>query len=682
MATNNLQLMAIPELSGLHFFIPDYQRGYKWERDQIYALLKDLWLYFHSGNKNQFYCLQPIVVKECSAETIKKYKLSPISDQPEYINDASDEDEPQGGRPKHNVWYEVIDGQQRLTTIRILLAFNKARNFMTDTPFELWYATRSGLNEIFDDLKIDIAKKTVSLQPGKKYSGYVDKEYIKECAEHIITWFNDDKEVTTSKYNELGTFLTDFYKERGKDFSVQVIWYETTEKTDARDIFERLNDLQVPLSSSELIRAIFLSKNAVYDSRELDPTITPDELKLILKDKEAKQSSINAKWDEIEHYFSNGDVWAFITNKKAKNYRNRIELLFDLMSQKDISGKDDRLFTYLWFEEKIEKNHCNLWDLWQEIIKNYETIRFWYEDRNYYHKIGFLIHEKDGTKSLPNLLQFVNSGKNTKSAFDEELLKQIKETIQKDKDPVLSALSYDTASHYNKLKNILLLYNVELTNQSPAIEARFPFKDYKAQEGVDENDKQKRGWTLEHIHAQSSECLNPSDRTEWIDWAKYTLEARKNLPHPSPAEKAYVKKLTRLLTPNPTTGKCPMQDENTFSYELDLVPLFQEDLDLWSKGKPDVIKHQLQNLALLSGEINSSIGKGSFFVKQQRINKCIADGEYVPIATQKVFMKHYYPENSSSTQLLSRQLLTWDNDDRDNYLQSIEDVLNEYGFIF
>ena len=682
MATNNLQLMAIPELSGLHFFIPDYQRGYKWEKDQIYALLKDLWLYFHSGNKNQFYCLQPIVVKECSAETIKKYKLSPISDQPEYINDASDEDEPQGGRPKHNVWYEVIDGQQRLTTIRILLAFNKARNFMTDTPFELWYATRSGLNEIFDDLKIDIAKKTVSLQPGKKYSGYVDKEYIKECAEHIITWFNDDKEVTTSKYNELGTFLTDFYKERGKDFSVQVIWYETTEKTDARDIFERLNDLQVPLSSSELIRAIFLSKNAVYDSRELDPTITLDELKLILKDKEAKQSSINAKWDEIEHYFSNGDVWAFITNKKAKNYRNRIELLFDLMSQKDISGKDDRLFTYLWFEEKIEKNHCNLWDLWQEIIKNYETIRFWYEDRNYYHKIGFLIHEKDGTKSLPNLLQFVNSGKNTKSAFDEELLKQIKETIQKDKDPVLSALSYDTASHYNKLKNILLLYNVELTNQSPTIEARFPFKDYKAQEGVDENDKQKRGWTLEHIHAQSSECLNPSDRTEWIDWAKYTLEARKNLPHPSPAEKAYVKKLTRLLTPNPTTGKCPMQDENTFSYELDLVPLFQEDLDLWSKGKPDVIKHQLQNLALLSGEINSSIGKGSFFVKQQRINKCIADGEYVPIATQKVFMKHYYPENSSSTQLLSRQLLTWDNDDRDNYLQSIEDVLNEYGFIF
>jgi len=682
MATNNLQLMAIPELSGLHFFIPDYQRGYKWEKDQIYALLKDLWLYFHSGNKNQFYCLQPIVVKECSAETIKKYKLSPISDQPEYINDASDEDEPQGGRPKHNVWYEVIDGQQRLTTIRILLAFNKARNFMTDTPFELWYATRSGLNEIFDDLKIDIAKKTVLLQPGKKYSGYVDKEYIKECAEHIITWFNDDKEVTTSKYNELGTFLTDFYKERGKDFSVQVIWYETTEKTDARDIFERLNDLQVPLSSSELIRAIFLSKNAVYDPRELDPTITPDELKLILKDKEAKQSSINAKWDEIEHYFSNGDVWAFITNKKAKNYRNRIELLFDLMSKKDINGKDDRLHTYLWFEDKIEKGHWNLWDLWQVIIKNYETIRFWYEDRNYYHKIGFLIHEKDGTKSLPDLLQFVNSGKNTKTAFDKELLKQIKETIQNDKDPVLSALSYDTASHYNKLKNILLLYNVELTNQSPAIEARFPFKDYKAQEGVDENDKQKRGWTLEHIHAQSSECLNPSDRTEWIDWAKYTLEARKNLPHPSPAEKAYVKKLTRLLTPNPTTGKCPMQDENTFSYELDLVPLFQEDLDLWSKGKPDVIKHQLQNLALLSGEINSSIGKGSFFVKQQRINKCIADGEYVPIATQKVFMKHYYPENSSSTQLLSRQLLTWDNDDRDNYLQSIEDVLKEYGFNF
>jgi hypothetical protein len=677
MSTNNLKLMAIPQLMEKHFFIPDYQRGYKWEKDQVYALLRDLWRYFKSGIKQDFYCLQPIVVKECSEDTKVKYKLSDLSNIEPYNENNNEKD-----GPKNNIWYEVIDGQQRLTTIRILLAFHKARNFMSDQPFELRYATRNGLHSIFDDLKIDIPNKKVSLPSTSLYSGYVDAEYIMDCANIIIDWFNDNNEVTTNKYNELGTFLTDFYMDQSKDVKVQVIWYETTEKIDARDIFERLNDLQVPLSSSELIRALFLSRSAIYDAKELNPSISPDDKKLILKDKEAKQSSINAKWDEIEHYFRNDDVWAFITNKDAKNYRNRIELLFDLMSQKDISGQDDRLYTYVWFDNKVEKDHWNLWQLWQSIVKNYDTIRFWYEDRNYYHKIGFLIHEKDGSKSLPELLEYANSGKHKKSDFDTYLREQIKSLIQETGGTKLSDLSYEDKTQYKKLKNVLLLYNIELTNQSPAIESRFPFKDYKSQEGLDKNGKQKRGWTLEHIHAQDSECLSPTNRTEWIDWARFTLEARRNAQHPTPADLAFIDKLKALLTEDPATGKCPMEDEKKFKYTDNLVPLFQEDLNLWSGGKPYIIEHQLQNLALLSGEINSSIGKGSFCTKQQRINKCIADGEYVPIATQKVFLKHYYPKGNPSQEMLSRQLLTWEKEDRTNYLDSIKGTLAQYGFIF
>ena len=163
--------------------------------------------------------------------------------------------------------------------------------------------------------------------------------------------------------------------DQSKSTKVQVIWYETNENTDARDIFERLNDLQVPLSSSELIRALFLSQSAVFDSRELNPLLQSRDLELVLKDKEAKQSSINAKWDEIEHFFRNDDVWAFVTNKNSSDYRNRIELLFDLMSKKDILDKGDRLYTYIWFDSQIEKNGKDLWNLWQSIVKNYETIR-------------------------------------------------------------------------------------------------------------------------------------------------------------------------------------------------------------------------------------------------------------------------------------------------------------------
>ena len=675
--SNNLKLLAIPQLMGKHFFIPDYQRGYKWEKDQVYALLKDLWKYFQSGKKNDFYCLQPIVVKQCSKETIEKFHLPDISKLPEY-----DEYDEEKDGPKNNVWYEVIDGQQRLTTIRILIAFHMIRNFATDKPFELRYATREGLHEIYDYLNIDIQKKLISIDAKFKNDRYVDVEYIKDCANNIIKWFDDDCEIVTHKYNELGNFLTYFYMDQSKPVKVQVIWYETIEKTDARDIFERLNDLQVPLSSSELIRALFLSKSALFDGKETDATIQPDELKVILKDKEAKQSSINAKWDEIEHYFRNDEVWAFITNKSANDYRNRIELLFDLMSMKELKGKDDRLYTYIWFDNKVEKDGIDLWELWQSIVKNYDTIRFWYENRNYYHKIGFLIHEKDGTKTLPELLEYVTSGEHKKSEFDQHLIEQIKSVIQKSDDSKLSELSYENKADYNRLKNVLLLYNVELMNQSPAKEARFPFKDYKAQESKDEDGKQRRGWTLEHIHAQNSECLDPTSRTEWKDWAKFTLKARENASHPTQDDIDFIKKLHRYLDVNQDTGKCLMDDEQKFTYNDNLVPLFQEDLNLWSGGKPYLVEHQLSNLALLSGEINSSIGKGSFFIKQQCINKCIAVGEYVPMATQKVFLKHYYSDNIEKEELLSRQLLTWDEYDRINYMRNIKKVLDEYGFIF
>ena len=320
--------------------------------------------------------------------------------------------------------------------------------------------------------------------------------------------------------------------------------------------------------------------------------------------------------------------------------------------------------------------------MWQDIVKNYDTYRCWYENKNYYHKIGFLIHEKDGSKTLPDLMAYANSGKYKKSAFDKHLLEQIRKVIQNNEDEPLSTLSYDNRSNYNKLKNILLLYNVELTNQSPAIESRFPFKDYKAQEGVDDNGKAKRGWTLEHIHAQNSECLNPVDRKEWINWAHYTLEARENAVDKSEADLQFISKLKHLLQKNVDTGKSIMEDEKSFTYRDNLVPLFQEDLDLWSGGKPYIVEHLLSNLALLSGEVNSSIGKSAFYVKQQCINMCIAKGQYVPIATQKVFMKHYYSNDSNKDELLSRQLITWDESDRNNYIESIKDVLVEYKFNF
>ena len=127
---NILELWALPELCNKNFFIPDYQRGYRWGTRQVEQLLDDLCAYFDRG-KGQFYCLQPIVVKEITKDEDKnKYGLISKTD--------------------NNRWYEVIDGQQRLTTIRIiftcrrrqqgqsLLQRPRARTFRSPSRVRAW----------------------------------------------------------------------------------------------------------------------------------------------------------------------------------------------------------------------------------------------------------------------------------------------------------------------------------------------------------------------------------------------------------------------------------------------------------------------------------------------------------------------------------------------------------------
>ena len=58
-------LRSVDDLYSYQFFIPHYQRGYRWTKDQVNALLKDI-NNFQSQDDKAFYCLQPLVVKSKS----------------------------------------------------------------------------------------------------------------------------------------------------------------------------------------------------------------------------------------------------------------------------------------------------------------------------------------------------------------------------------------------------------------------------------------------------------------------------------------------------------------------------------------------------------------------------------------------------------------------------------------
>lgn len=82
-----------------HFFIPAYQRGYRWRHKQIEELLSDFYS-FTKRNDGDYYCLQPVIVKPIVKNDERWKKV--FGDQ-EIEEDT-------------NLW-ELVDGQQRLTSI-------------------------------------------------------------------------------------------------------------------------------------------------------------------------------------------------------------------------------------------------------------------------------------------------------------------------------------------------------------------------------------------------------------------------------------------------------------------------------------------------------------------------------------------------------------------------------------
>ena len=126
--SSDINLKAFEELSGLTFIIPSLQRGYKWTPKNVKELLKDLWEFSKQENKNM-YCLQPIAV-------VKHEERK----------------------------YEVLDGQQRLTTLFLLYKYLTQKNAYTfeferdnnESDNNRWdFLTAIDKKEKLDDSQID-----------------------------------------------------------------------------------------------------------------------------------------------------------------------------------------------------------------------------------------------------------------------------------------------------------------------------------------------------------------------------------------------------------------------------------------------------------------------------------------------------------------------------------------------
>ena len=417
------EIKGILEIKG-NFFVPDYQRGYRWGENEVKQLLEDI---YENGLKS--YYLQPIVVKPIKGEG-----------------------------------FELIDGQQRLTTLYLLLNYLEksfSGESKTSRKYEITYETRKETHSYLTDL-----------DPNKKEDN-IDFFFIYNAYRTIKEWFKDDR----STINKFYFYLTEY---------VKIIWYEPEDNVSGVELFTRLNIGRIPLTNSELVRALFLSRNS---------DLTP-----------AEQLEIAAEWDSIEKELHQPSFWAFLTNYQPEDYPNRIDLLFDLMA----GGKSrDKYATFFYFNNKIKEKERKQ-DLWKEIVAYFARLKEWYGNREIFHKVGFLVAVGNKDKALINLLN------NTAGKKKDEVSLYLDSQIEKVMGEVsLGELSYQSKNTHQ----VLLLFNVLSVMNVKDESLRFPFDKYKS------ND-----WSLEHIHAQNAESLNTTEkRKEWLRLHKEILEKETEL---------------------------------------------------------------------------------------------------------------------------------------------------------
>ncbi|WP_353101039.1 DUF262 domain-containing protein [Myroides odoratus] len=550
---NNISIKTISELLKCDFYIPSYQRGYRWTEQQVTDLLNDINEFspkeIINSDEKTWYCLQPIVVKQ------------------------KDENE-----------WDVIDGQQRLTTTYLILHYlnqgyveNRKKNL-----FDLRYETRENSAEYLkNELNGEIINDT-----------NIDYYFISSAYKTICDWFKNKGDRF-----DINTFESKFI------FSTKVIWYETSKNEDSIDIFTRINSGKIPLTNAELIKALFLNSSNFAN-------IDTEKLRL-------KQLEIASEWDRIEYSLQDDSFWYFI-NKSENNLATRIEFIFNLMSDKQ---SDDKYSTFYFFNEKFKtKLESEINDNWQEIKKYFQTLEEWFNDRELYHKIGYLI--ATGT-NIKNILS--EKKEKTKTAFANWINHEMQCKFRK-----LDLEEVEYKGGY--VREILLLHNIQTMLNNENETNRFPFDRYK-----------KEFWDVEHIHAIATEVKVKKENQ--VEWLRNNFVETEN--HHDKERNIEIEKII-------LSGETI--DEKEFDYIIDYV-LGEED-------------NSLQNLCLLDRGTNRSYKNDSFKEKRKKIIEREIEGTFIPICTKNVFMKYY----SSNV----KDIEVWNKNDRIAYFKKIQEVITQY----
>lgn len=609
----------------LLFVIPSFQRGYRWEKKQVLDLLEDIKQFADDDNmKSDSYFLQPIVVKACKYNDVDKGE----------VRDG----------------YEVLDGQQRLTTMLLLLKRvmkrigDDERELYEKQLYDIVYTNRPQLN--FDN---------------PNAADNIDSYYLSEAKSVIDKWFNEQTKIKQNLYNFISCLL---YNQKRQ---VKIIWYAIdAESTDLAsiNIFNRLNKGKISLTSSELIKALFIMD---YDLRAKGDNLPAEQLSM--------------EWNEMERKFQDDKFWYFISDDNHGT-QSRIDVLFDFVTCRDEKKDADysyrefqKLYDFCRNQERTKSNEQfvsnwskgieNMQDAWEKVRKTFDCLVAWYEDNLFYHYVGYLVAVGFTPLQIYNYLesekqsrQNENSAKewsieDTMISLRKKMMERFKKGNQYLKKEDIDAFEY--GQEY--IVRILLLFNVECCRKGQNM--RFAFDKYK-----------KGRWDVEHVDSQNEATLQEyDDRMRWLKNVKFVLNLEHTKPSKELAEKAqlYIDEFSERKRINEQIYKDFYLLINKF-YSTEPNKNYSDD------KQNEENKNSLGNLTLLDSSTNREYKDAPFAYKRYCIVEYDRKGDrFIPLCTRNLFLKYYTDSDKDSSYL---DMMRWYSSDREGYMKAIHEAVD------
>ena len=631
------KIRSFKELLGMKFNIPSYQRGYRWEKENVEALLNDIQEFATKPKKEEgeFYCLQPVVVRVNS-------HLSEIESQKE-------------GKPV--IVYDLLDGQQRLTTLWLILNQERFRNLWDsmdiDHPslYTMQYESRDNLFEKAIDNGSDMFEN-------------IDLYYLKSAFSTITEWRGQIIKVLDALVPVNPTKITN---------DVRIIWYEfdkdiedSSNQASSIKVFSRLNYGKIALTDTELIKALILQSD-IYpdDNSEKGRNAMKEHL-----------FRIATEWDDIEKGLHNELFWGMLTPEDYKP-ANHLELVLKFVAEKIQMEKEYRIIDHQRRDFHIIANYLgvnssvlpkqyaeNVDSLWSMIRDVYNSLHNWYMNDTFYHLIGLNVLIQGGANPIPLITdiysKYCSVNKESFRLYLESEIGKLIEINEKVDDNLGKKIIVDLRDlqygiHNSRIIKILEALNIYLHITNKNLGFRFNFKEFK----------DKKVTSLEHIHPQHLNFDNNAKYEDVLDWYKNTFYIISSNPeyYENIKMQSVINQLGDIL-----------KDKDKFKERIMECQKNVEEIDQFFDQNAQMDSghmHTLYNMALVDKDTNAALSNNLIDVKRRILQSREEEGKtYVPIATNYVFNKHF------SNQISDMKF--WNKDDREAYFAKIEEAYHYF----